>query len=504
MGELMPRSKAKLNILAALIPLILLTATPSGHARSIRLSVVKIYVTFQRADYDMPWQSTRPHSGTGTGFIIKGRRLLTNAHIVSNARFIEVQKDGSPTRYRARTDFIAHDCDLATLTVEDEEFFDGTQHVRFARTIPALQNEVTVFGYPMGGARLSITKGIVSRIDYTPYSHSSVDQHLALQVDAAINPGNSGGPIVYEGRVVGLAFQNLTWGENLGYGIPLPVIEHFLNDIADGEYHGYPELGVAFMDARNDALRTSLLIPPQKTGIVVYYIDPFGSAHGCLQEKDVLLAIDDHTIADDGTVHLNGEEDVLFSELLERKQWGDSVLLTVWRDGVELEQVIPLTNPRDPFTFRNLYDERPRYYVFAGLVFSPLNREYLKTLSGGRPSRTTHHLFYYTDYAKIDGHHEGRDEFVVLTRRLPHPVNTYSDSFVYAVLEEINGHAINRLADVPTALASPLNGYHVIRFAGMDETLVLDDSAAVAATPDILSAYGLTTQGYLGEEVSVP
>lgn len=467
--------------------------------RSLRRSVVKIYVTIQRPDHALPWQSGRQASGNGSGFIINKRRILTNAHIVSDAKFVQVQKNGDPRRYRARVSFAGHDCDLATLSVDDPSFFEGTSAIQFAKSLPKLNDEVTVLGYPMGGARLSMTKGIVSRIDYSVYSHSGVDQHLVLQVDAAINPGNSGGPIIFRGKVVGLAFQTLAWAENIGYSIPVPVIRHFLDDIADGVYHGYPELGAAFMDARNPALRRDLKLPPYKTGVVVYYLDPFGSALGRLKQRDVLLSIDGYEIANDGTVVLDGNN-VIFAELLERKQWGQSVVFRIWREGAETEITVPLTNPPDPYVYRNVYDKLPEYYVFGGLVFSPLNREYLRTLRGNLADKNNQQLIYYSQYAKIDELHRDREEFVVLIRRLPHPVNTYTDGFMKGIVTEVNGIHIRNLGDVKKAAANPTNGFHVIRFAGMDDFLVLDAGAAAESSPEISSRYGVPSTEYFEDK----
>ena len=208
-------SNPKTRRLVWILALGLLGGLPAHAARSrftpLLSGVVKIYATFQAEDYTTPWQTGRPGSGTGTGFVIAKRRILTNAHVVSNARFLEVSRDGQPGRYLARVAFIAHDCDLAALTVDDPAFFDGITPLSLAKAIPSLNDEVTVLGYPTGGDRISVTRGVVSRIDYSGYSHSGVDQHLVLQVDAAINPGNSGGPILFDRRVVGLAFQGLAW-----------------------------------------------------------------------------------------------------------------------------------------------------------------------------------------------------------------------------------------------------------------------------------------------------
>ena len=463
----------------------------------IRKSVVKIYVTSQRENYAMPWQGSIPSKGTGTGFVITKRRILTNAHIVSDARFIQVQKDGNAKRYPAQVSFFGHDCDLAILTVDDPSFFDDTAPVELAENLPELNDEVTVLGYPMGGTRLSVTKGVVSRIDYSIYSHSSVDQHLVLQVDAAINPGNSGGPVLFKGKVVGLAFQGLSWGENIGYAIPRPVLQHFLKDIEDGRYHGYPELGAGFLDTRNAALRAELKLPGDRTGVVVYYVDPFGSAKDRMETGDVLLSIDGYIIANDGTISLNGNN-VIFAELLERKQWGESITFQIWRAGAEKKLDIPLKNPIDPFVYRNLYNTRPRYFIVAGLVFSPLTRPYLHVAARGGDASNSNQLIYYSQYAKIDGLYKGVDEFVVLTARLPHAVNTYAAGFVNGIVTEVNGTTIRRLGDVKKAMAAPRDGFHVIKFVGMDDSLIVDADAAKKADPGILASYGVSEAEYLG------
>ncbi|MBT3193371.1 MAG: trypsin-like serine protease [Verrucomicrobia bacterium] len=471
----------------------------SSNEAALRHSVVKIYATMQRDNFSLPWQSSRPISGNGSGFIINGKRILTNAHVVSNARFIEVKKNGNPRRFPAHVKFAGHDCDLAVLEVEDPAFFEDTTPVTFATTLPQLSDTVTVIGYPMGGSRISLTEGVVSRIDYSIYTHSGVDQHLVLQVDAAINPGNSGGPVLLNGEVVGLAFQGLSQGDNIGYAIPGPVIRHFLTDIADGSYHGYPELGAAVMDTRNAALRESLNLAGTNTGVVVYYIDPYGSAKGTLQTGDVLLTIDGYDIAEDGTVELDGNT-VEFNELLERKQWGESACFRIMR-GPEIRSIaVPLTNPKDPYTFRNIYDRRPEYCIVGGLVFSPLSREYLRSVGRNLNGTNQQQLLYVTQYAKIDGLHEDRDAFVVLIRRLPHAVNTYAEPFQDGLLSEINGLRIRNLRDMQRALEKPQDGYHVIRFAGMDECLVLNAEQELAARPQILARYGVPASVYFGEE----
>ncbi|MBI5063183.1 MAG: trypsin-like peptidase domain-containing protein, partial [Desulfatitalea sp.] len=173
---------------------------------TLRRSVVRIYTVAQTPDYTAPWDPGGSQEGWGSGFIISGQRILTNAHVVSNARFVTLEKENDARRYEARVKFIAHDCDLAMLEVVDPGFFQGTSALKLG-DVPALDSMVTVLGYPIGGDRLSVTRGVVSRIDYRGYAHSGVDSHLVVQIDAAINPGNSGGPVIQDSQLVGVAFQ---------------------------------------------------------------------------------------------------------------------------------------------------------------------------------------------------------------------------------------------------------------------------------------------------------
>ena len=463
---------------------------------SLRESIVKVYVTIQQEDFLQPWQARSPSSGNGSGFIIKGKRIMTNAHVISDAKFIEVQREGDPNKYSATVAFVAHDCDIAVLTVKDENFFKDTHPMSFGNSLPSLNDAVMVLGYPMGGGRLSLTKGVVSRIDYSLYAHSTIDSHLVMQVDAAINPGNSGGPVLFNNKVVAIAFQGIMGAQNLGYTIPLPVIQHFLKDIEDGTYDGYPELGVEHFEASNAALRADLGMPPGSTGVVVVFVDPFGAANGLLKPRDVLLSIDGNPIADDGSVRIDGNN-VEYAEFVERKQCSEKIIFTVWRDRKTLGVVVPLKRKPDPFIFRQTYDHKPEYVITGGLIFSPLSRGYLATLGNELNTPAAQRLLYTARYAKLDRLARGRTQFVVLASRLPHPVNTYCTSHLNQILATVNGQPIRQMSDLPTALNASTNGFQIFRFEGNDNLLILDASMMEKADREILTQYNIPAPSYV-------
>ncbi|MHC4297576.1 MAG: S1C family serine protease, partial [Planctomycetota bacterium] len=201
-------------------------------------AVILIRSVKQDFDYVTPWKRAPLSRISGSGFVVAGNSILTNAHNVSNSRYVELRKENVASRYVARVVFVGHDCDLAMLTVDDPSFFEGTRALELAG-IPKVNSTVSTYGFPVGGNRISVTEGVVSRIEMDTYVHSGADKHLAIQTDAAINPGNSGGPVIQDGKVVGVAFQGLTGAENIGYMIPTTVIRHFLEDVEDGKYDAF-------------------------------------------------------------------------------------------------------------------------------------------------------------------------------------------------------------------------------------------------------------------------
>ena len=147
-------------------------------------------------------------SSNGSGCFISGNRILTNAHVVSNSTFIQVRKYGQSKKVKARVLSISHESDLALLTVDDEDFFNDVKPLSLGN-LPSVREKVTVYGFPLGGDTLSVTEGIVSRIEHRNYAHSS-SYLLAGQIDAAINPGNSGGPVMVGSNIVGVVMQSLS------------------------------------------------------------------------------------------------------------------------------------------------------------------------------------------------------------------------------------------------------------------------------------------------------
>ncbi|MCK5805959.1 MAG: trypsin-like peptidase domain-containing protein [Lentisphaeria bacterium] len=463
----------------------------------ITSSVIRIQATAQQPDYRVPWNPGASGAGRGTGFAIGGKRIMTNAHVVSNARFISVQKPTAPEIFSARVLFIAHDCDLAILAVDDEAFFKGLPPLVFG-TVPALHSTVMTYGFPIGGSQLSVTRGVVSRIEFRPYAHSALDAHLAIQTDAAINPGNSGGPVIQDGKVVGVAFQGLSGAvaQNTGYMIPTPVVERFLTDIKDGRYDGYCELGTDTFNLRNKAARERLALPDNGKGVVITSVLEVACAHGLLKRGDVLLKIDGHEILSDGQIKLDGKL-VQLVEIVERKHRGETVSFDILRSG-KAEKIKVKLDGCWPYQMRaHRYDKTPRYLVFAGLVFQPLHLDFIRAYGVKSPDILDVFNFYISDALYND-----QPQPVVLASILSDPTNTHYDMFRMSMVDTVNDVKIRTLKQLDEVLSKQAEQY-VFHLVGHGMPLVIEAEGLEAVNARVASQYALPSLKNLGEDEEV-
>ncbi len=337
----------------------------------VRSSIVKVYTTSQRANYARPWEMEGQDDWTGSGSIIAGNRILTNAHVVSDQTFVQVQRADLPDKYVARVTAVSHEFDLALLAVTDEGFFAGSAPLPLD-DLPSAGDAVVTLGFPMGGTRIAVTEGVISRIDRDTYSHSSFE-NLVCQIDAAINPGSSGGPVLSEGAIVGVAFQ-ATEGQSIGYMVPTPVVQHFLKDLEDGRHDGAPVLAVRWQVLENVQLRRHCGMADGQSGVWITKVAPLFEGEDKLLAHDVLLGVDDFGVANDGTIEFRPGERIDFLYAIDRKQVGESVTLHLLRSGKPRDITLVLSAAKRSYGHlvpRRLYETRPSYYVVGGLVFPP-------------------------------------------------------------------------------------------------------------------------------------
>jgi len=469
--------------------LILLAAAVAAPSFRPEESVVRLQVQSARYDWSSPWRVQSAENGSGSGFLLSGGRIVTNAHVVRDARQILVKRRHVADPFLATVVAEGIDCDLALLQVADPAFAKGLPELELG-DLPAVRTNVTIVGFPLGGDEASSTSGIVSRISFARYAHSGWDSHLVVQTDAAINPGNSGGPVVQDGRVVGVAFQNMPGMSSIGYFIPAPVVRHFLGDLADGRYDGFPDGGVREDELLSPAYRAERGLAAGRSGVVVTAVAPGSTADGALRPGDVLLSAQGKTVEDDGNIRM-GDTEVPWVQVLEEKQVGEPVAFRVLRDGKEQELKATARRVVRWDRFRWRYGFAPRFVLYGGLLFQPLEAEYLRTWgdwTGHAPRLLVwHHLFREWEKPAEAGR-----EVIVLSRVLRHPVNSQASLGTGAVLQRVDGKEIRGLDDLARALDEASGKTVVFEFEHDGLREALDREAVAAARPEILRTYGVS------------
>ena len=441
-------------------------------------SVVKVSVSSSAPNYKYPWQSDKIVESSGSGVIIEGHKILTCAHVVQYAKFIQITKENSRKVYTAYVTHISPQSDLAILEIKERGFFKESKPLRFSQNVKQGQS-ITVLGYPFGGDALSTTKGVISRIEANQYVFSD-ETFLAIQVDAAINPGNSGGVAINEkGDIIGIAMQSITKASNIGYVIPSMIVNTFLEDIKDGKVNGLENTKTTFQPLINDAIRYHYGIHDDK-GVVVSKLDKNENE---LRLGDILLSVDGYAINNDGTIQtpyglMN------YTYAYHAKPVGHQVFFTLKRDNHIIGLHYTLKRKHE-IVYRE-FTMQPRYLVYGGFIFSPITKNYLEAnnlLSG---------CFDFQFKNNTQTQHIKEAVFLQI-EVLPHVINAgYRASF--DIVKSVNGELVEDFAHFVRLIDASMGEYTTIEFINFENNkVILNTKKAINSFDDIKAIYGLHT-----------
>ena len=507
-------------------------------------SVVKIFTTSVSTNYASPWQRQREKKSTGTGFAINLKDiipynlptgvpsivLLTNNHVISNATTVRVLRHGKPGKYIGRILCAAPECDLAIVAVEDIDFWRSIKPLKFAfnlhnsdngEILPELGLGVTAVGYPMGGENISVTRGVVSRIDLMDYtSVNPVGKLPVVQIDAAINPGNSGGPVINaKQECVGVAFAGITRGNSIGYIIPLPVLRMFvLNSetyMKQLKVHGqdpFPRLaslGLGLQSTESPPLRRryqltggsatessggSTMSVDHRLGMLVVRVSASSPCAKFVEQGDIVTSIAGHQVSEDGTVEVRtgSRVSLLYSVCMRRP--GESFELKLWRNGASCSVTI-IASPVPRLVPRlHGVDAFPSYLVVGGLVFVPLSLPWIRSAQGAMGQGAVAALL---THAEQDLERRGQ-QVIVLSTVLSHDVNFGYESFAGEVLVEFQSKTVENLQQLSEMVLLKESGkekegkLYSFSFESKRQIL-LDQNACLQAEKEILDRHSIPT-----------
>jgi S1-C subfamily serine protease len=479
-------------------------AKPDAAASAVvETATVKVFATLRAPDLTRPWAKQSPRQISGSGVVIEGNRILTNAHMVLYSSQVQVQGNQSGDKISAEVVAIAPGIDLAVLKLEDEEFFKTHPPLVRSSALPSAKDAVFAYGYPVGGTELSITKGIVSRIEYVGYSYDTYG--LRVQVDAPLNAGNSGGPVVVGEKMIGITKSGIPTAQNIGYIIPAQEIDEFLRDIADGHYDGKFAMFDSIPTLENPAMRASLKLTPNTEGAVVHEIENPAPDYP-LKKWDVITKIGDKPIDDEGKIKIAENVRVGFRYLIPQVAKDGKAPLTIIRHGTEMTIDVPLERHR-PKLIPYLNGAYPSYFVYGPVVFTPASEELIMALT--IPTSTAQranaatiiHSLAILNSPLVTRRSERptpqQDELVVIPGPfLPHKLTKGYNSPTGHVVKTVDGIPIKNLRHLVEVLRDGTSEFVTFEFAAKGAgALVFPRQQMVVATEDILTDNGIRAQG---------
>jgi S1-C subfamily serine protease len=470
-------------------------AADADRAPAIENSVVKVFATMRYPDPFRPWTKQAPAEVTASGVVIEGKRILTNAHVVLYASQVQIQANAAGDKVPATVVAVAPGIDLAVLQLDDASFFDTHPPVARASKLPQIKDAVLAYGFPTGGSSLSITKGIVSRIEFVAYNYPV--SGLRIQVDAAINPGNSGGPAIAGDKMIGLAFSKLGGdAQNIGYIIPNEEVDLFLKNIADGPYRGKPAMYDELQTLENPALREFLKLDKSVEGMIVHR--PYKTdADYPLKEWDVISRIGDTPIDNQGMVKLDRDLRVGFAYMVQRLANNGKVPMTIVRSGKPMQIQLPVSTEH-PTLVTDLRGDYPSYFVYGPLVFSTATWQLVSSFENNAGLLRFFAMMKSPLITRAwDPPDADADELVVISSPLfPHKLGNGYSNPQGSVVYSINGTRVRSLRHLVALLRDLKDPFVTVEFDQKgNEALVFSRTAMLAATDEILTDNGVRAQG---------
>jgi len=265
----------------------------------------------------------------GSGFIISADGLVvTNKHVVADtqAKYRVITKDDK--EYEVKKIYRDPVNDLAILKIDAS----GLKPVELGDSDKLKVGQfVIAIGTALGQFRHTVTTGVISGLGRGITAGSPFEGYVerldnVIQTDAAINPGNSGGPLLNSaGQVIGVNVAVAAEGQNIGFALPINLVKESLANFEKTGKFERPFLGVRYRMISQDL---ALLNDVPQGAYVVEVVEGSPADRAGIKEGDIITKLDGQPVR---------EKDGGLAKLIAQKKIGETVRLTIWRDGEQKE-----------------------------------------------------------------------------------------------------------------------------------------------------------------------
>jgi len=457
-------------------------------------SIVRVNATLQSYSFLRPWEKGAPTPRRGLGALLSNQRVLITAEMCVNSTFLELEHPSSGARVPAKIAGIDYEANLAVLEPanSDSAVFEGLTPLELGSSTKA-GDELDVWQIEDNGDGVSTTVEVLRVTVGRYFIPGSVFMMYQVKGSLQSRVNSFTLPVIKGGKLAGMLLSYSS-KEQTANVLPTPIIEKFLADLEDGDYEGFPNLGISFSQTLDETLRDFVGIKDKDGGIFVRNIAKEGSADKAgLENGDVILSIAGHPIDSRGNYNHSDYGKLSFSHLVRGgAKTGDVVKVDVIRDKEPMSIDVALARklPQDYLIDPYMFDRGPKYLIFGGLIFQELTLPYLQSWGDEWPNRAPFKLVHANANPE-PFEEEGRDKLVFLSNVLKTPSTLGYEAINSAVITDVNGQSIKNIQDLAKAISTPpADGIHVIEFSDYPKIIYVDDRASKAVNQQ-LTNYGI-------------
>ncbi|GHC64722.1 S1C family serine protease [Roseibacillus persicicus] len=466
-------------------------------------SFVRVNATIQTFNAGQPWQRNNPQRRSGLGTLISPTEIITAAEMVANQTYLELESADSSQSVQAKVVAIDYKANLALLSpVGDPGFLAKKTPLEIAK--PAkIGDPVNVWQFEDNGTTLKTTASI--RAVDTSATFLSGNSFLTYILKGSMQSASSSFtlPATRNGKFLGV-LTSYDSDDQISEVIAPEIIETFLRDARDGIYEGFPTLGCAIQRTEDKSFRQYLGLSEDGGGLYISRVKPDSPADKAGMKKgDVLLAVDGSELDRRGYFQHPDYGPLTWTVLIRSgKTVGDTISLTILRDGKEQTLSATLEATQPPLIPRHINDSPPPFLIKGGLVFQELSREYLRAFGDNWTTRAPLPLMYAME--NPEDYEEERNSIVFLARVLPNPATIGYDRLGGMIVNGANGQPVKDIAELAALLEkTPANGIHTIELDEAPGVIYLDAEISDQVDQQFLQQ-GLPTLSRLPEKKLSP
>jgi S1-C subfamily serine protease len=455
--------------------------TTATTADSAKLSVLRVNSTTQSWNPMQPWEKNNPNHRSALAPLIYGNFILTTAELVADATFIELETTDGIKRSPAKVVAIDYEANLALLTpeitTEKPEIFQNLSPLEIAAN-PKIKESIEIIQVEESGLTL-VTPGVIQSAEA---NSTFLPEHFFLNfvVKTSLQPSNSSYslPVLNDGKLAGV-LSSYDAKDQICYVISTPLISKFIADAKDGQYDGFPSLGINVSNTEDSLFREWLKIPTEEGGVYVSKVKEKSAAEiAGLKKGDVILEVGDKKIDRRGYYIDNEYGSIYWVQLVRgSRAIGDSLNMKILREGkiIALTAKLIRSEKSDELVPSHMFDKAPNYLVKGGLIFQELTRPLLEAY--GKDWETRAPLKYLDVLGNPDQYEKNYDHMVCLTAVIPTPATIGYENARNLILAKVNGKSIRNMKEAITAFEkAPLGvNYHTLEFIDENIVIYLDD-----------------------------